>query len=134
MQTLIAVFNSIPIYMALAGLGYVKRGTLWGKTVLFFALAALIHMATDFPVHGHDAYRHFWPVSDYRFHSPISYWEADHHAAWVSLVESIIGLSCIVVLWQRFPSLWVKLITALLALFYLALPMIYRLASIDIPS
>ena len=134
MQNLIAVFNSIPIYAALAMLGYTQRAKLWGKAVLFFALAALIHMATDLPVHGHDAYRHFWPLSEYRFYSPISYWEADHHAGWVSMVESIISLCAIVVLWRRFPKRWVKIVLSLLALFYIALPLMYRLASVNIPS
>ncbi|WP_371395993.1 hypothetical protein [Fretibacter rubidus] len=134
MQTGIALFNSIPIYLLLAAIGFIKRGTTWGKLVLFFALAALIHMATDFPVHGHDAYRHFWPLSDFRFHSPISYWEVDHHARWVSLVEALIALSAIIVLWRRFPKLWVKIILGVLALGYLALPLLYNLASIYIPS
>ena len=134
MQTVIALFNSIPIYVALAFIGLVKRGTVWGQSLLFFALAALIHMATDLPVHGHDAYRHFWPFSDFRFHSPISYWEADHHAAWVSLVEALIALTSIIVLWRRFPKLWVKIILSVLGLFYLALPLMYRLASLNIPS
>lgn len=134
MQSAIALFNSIPIYLALAALGLLKRGTAWGKLVLFFALAALIHMATDLPVHGHDAYRHFWPLSDFRFYSPISYWEVDHHAGWVSVVEAVMGLGAIVVLWWRFPKLWLRVTLAVLALFYLALPVMYRLASIHIPS
>lgn len=134
MQNLIALFNSIPIYAALAILGYTQRAKLWGKAVLFFALAALIHMATDLPVHGHDAYRHFWPLSEFRFYSPISYWEAGHHAGWVSVVETIIGLSAVFILWRRFPKRWVKILLSLLALFYIALPLMYRLASVNIPS
>jgi len=83
MQNAVALFNSIPIYAALAVIGFIARGKLWGKCLLVFALAALVHMATDLPVHNHDAYRHFWPISEWRFYSPISYWEADHHAGWV---------------------------------------------------
>ena len=134
MQTGIALFNSIPIYLLLAVVGFTRRATAWGKFVLFFALAALTHMATDFPVHDHDAYRHFWPLSDFRFYSPISYWEVDHHAGWVSLFEAAIGLIAIIVLWRRFPKLWVKIVLGVLALAYLALPVLYKLASISIPS
>ncbi len=134
MQTAIALFNSIPIYLVLAGLGWVMRAKLWGKLLLVFALAALIHMATDLPVHGHDAYRHFWPLTDWRFHSPVSYWEADLHAGWVSLIEALIGLACIIVLWRRFPRLWVKIILGLLAAAYIALQVMMRLAAINIPS
>ncbi len=129
MQNLIALFNSIPIYAALAIIGYVARTKLWGKCLLFFALAALIHMATDLPVHGHDAYRHFWPISEWRFYSPISYWETDHHAGWVSLVEAVIALGSIAILWRRFPKRWVRIVLGLLALLYVAMQVMMRLAS-----
>ena len=104
MQNLIAYFNSIPIYGALAVIGYVMRAKTWGKVLLFFALAALTHMATDLPVHNHDAYRHFWPLSDWRFISPFSYYERDHHAGVVSLIEAAIAVISMVVLWRRFPK------------------------------
>ena len=134
MQNLIAYFNSIPIYAALGVIGYAARAKTWGKLMLFFALAALIHMATDLPVHNHDAYRHFWPFSDWRFISPFSYYERDHHAGWVSLIEAMIALISIIVLWRRFPKLWVKVVLGLLALFYIAMPVLLRLASLSIES
>jgi len=118
MQNLIAYFNSIPIYAALTLIGWVARGKTWGKLLLFFSLAALIHMATDLPVHADDAYRHFWPLSDWRFHSPMSYWDNDHHAGWVSLIDIAIALVSIIVIWQRFPKMWVKLILCLSLVFY----------------
>jgi len=134
MQNLIAYFNSIPIYGALALLGYVMRAKTWGKLTLFFALAALTHMATDLPVHNHDAYRHFWPFSDWRFISPFSYYEREHHAGWVSLIESAIAIASIVVLWRRFPKLWVKIILGILSLLYIAMPILLRLMSMTIDS
>jgi len=134
MQNLIAYFNSIPTYGALAVLGYVMRAKMWGKLLLFFALAALIHMATDLPVHNHDAYRHFWPLSDWRFISPFSYYEREHHAAWVSVVESALALISIITLWSRFPKLWVKIVLGFFALLYFALPIVMRLSFISIES
>ena len=128
MQNAIALFNSIPIYAVLAVIGFFARGKLWGKCLLVFALAALIHMATDLPVHGHDAYRHFWPLSDWRFYSPFSYWEADHHAGWVSLVETALAFASIFILWRRFPKLWVKIVLGLLTAAYIALQVVSRLA------
>lgn len=59
MQNLIAWFNSIPIYAGLLLIGFTARSKNWGKLLIVFAFAALIHMATDFPVHADDAYRHF---------------------------------------------------------------------------
>ena len=91
MQNLIAWFNSIPIYGVLALIGYVARSKTWGKLLLYFSLAALIHIAGDMPVHSDDAYRHFWPISDWRFYSPLSYWDVDHHARWVGKIDVAIA-------------------------------------------
>ncbi len=118
MQNLIAWFNSIPIYLGLIALGFLGRGKAWGKLLLVFAAAALIHMATDLPVHAEDAYRHFWPLTDWRFYSPLSYWDEAHHARWVGTVEIILAGGCIALLWRRHPAQWVKIALLLLALFY----------------
>lgn len=134
MQTAIALINSVPIYAALALLGWVRRGTVWGRLLLVFALAALLHIALDLPVHADDAYRHFWPVSDWRFHSPISYWEADKGARWVSAVEFILVAACTVLLWRRFPKLWTRLLLALAVLLALGLALAQQLASIQVPN
>lgn len=128
MQNAIALFNSVPIYGALAAVGYFARGKIWGKLLLVFALAALIHMATDLPVHNHDAYRHFWPLSDWRFFSPFSYYEADHHAGVVSLIETFIAFASIFVLWRRFPKRWVKILLGVLAALYILMQVMMRLA------
>jgi len=118
MQNLIAYFNSIPIYAIFAIIGFTARAKLAGKLLMFFALAALMHMATDLPVHNHDAYRHFWPISDWRFISPFSYYETLHHSKWVSLIEAFIALGSIYVLWRRFPKLWVKSLLGIMIIFY----------------
>lgn len=118
MQNLIAYFNSIPIYASLALIGFLARTKLWGQLLLFFALSSLIHMATDLPVHADDAYRHFWPLTDWRFYSPLSYWDRDHHGAWVGLVDIAIGLTAIIILWRRFSRRSLKAILGLLAAFY----------------
>jgi len=118
MQLTASIFNSVPLYGVLVAIGFWQRGTLWGKIILFFSLAAILHIACDFPVHAHDAYAHFWPFTDWKFHSPLSYWETHLHAKWVGLVESIFGLTSIVILWKRFPKLWVKVLLVVLAALY----------------
>jgi len=119
MQNLIAWFNSIPIYTALAIIGYIGRGRVWGKLLLVFALAALIHIATDMPVHAEDAYRHFWPISDWRFYSPFSYWDYRHYGRWVGRLDIAIGLVCAAILWRRFPRPPVKITLAIISAFYM---------------
>ena len=105
-------------------LGFYARAKLWGQLLLMFALAALIHMATDFPVHAEDAYRHFWPLTDWRFYSSLSYWDINHHAAWVRLIDVAIAAISGLVLWRRFSTrrfsaLWVRAVLGLLAIGYL---------------
>jgi len=134
MQSMIAVFNSIPIYALLAVIGYFTIARNWGLALFFFAAAALIHIATDMPVHGHDAYRHFWPFSDWRFESPFSYYEQDLHGRWVSLIESVIALISIIVLWRRFPKIWVRIILAFFGGLYLLMQVYMHLVSLPAPA
>ena len=126
MQLTASIFNSVPIYIVLAILGYIFRRALWAKVMMFFALAALIHIAFDFPVHSDDAYAHFWPISDWRFFSPFSYWDPHHHSHIVSLVEALIGLCAIFILWKRFPKKWVQVSLLVLGMLYGAM-VIFRL-------
>ena len=99
-------------------IGYFARSRVWGKLLLVLALAALIHIATDLPVHADDAYRHFWPLSDWRFYSPLSYWDNNHHAFWVSKVDIALALGSVAVLWKRHPTRWVKIALSLTLVFY----------------
>ncbi|MEL6688293.1 MAG: hypothetical protein AAFP97_11830 [Pseudomonadota bacterium] len=130
MQTAIALFNSVPIFAALLFIGWWQRTSRWGVLLILFSLAALLHIALDLPVHAHDAYRHFWPLSEWRFYSPISYWETDLHARWVSLIEALIVLMSVVVLWVRFPKRWVRSILAILLILTAAATLAQQLAVI----
>ncbi len=51
----------------------------------------LLHDLGDLPIHGRDAHRHFLPLSQWRFLSPLSYWELERHAAIVELVEVLLA-------------------------------------------
>lgn len=119
MQLTGAIFNSAPLYVGLAVLGVSLLRHRAGQWFLVFALAALIHIATDLPVHADDAHRHFWPLSDWRFYSPISYWDGAHHARWVSMVELIVALVAMAVLWRRFNVRWARVVLAVLAVIML---------------
>ena len=134
MQTATALTNSIPLYLLLAIVSFTQRSRTWGLLLLVFALAALIHLALDFPVHASDAYRHFWPLSDWRFQSPISYWEVDKGARFVSWIDFILVLLSAAILWTRFPRLWVKVLLTLAMLSSAGLALAYQLASIQVPS
>ncbi len=62
------------------------------KSPFFIALtcSALLHLVSDFALHNDDARLHFWPLSDWRFASPLSYWDSNHHAKWVAPIEGLL--------------------------------------------
>lgn len=110
MQFWSAVSNSLPIFAALALIGFLSRTEKWGKLLLVFALAGFSQSLIDLPVHADDAHRHFWPLSNWRFISPISYWDPDHYGRIISPLDMLLGLGCIAILWRRFDRRWVKVV------------------------
>jgi len=111
-QALGAASNSCILFGLLLAAGLWRRGTL----LALFSAAALIHIGLDFPLHADDAHRHFWPLSDWRFASPISYWDPNANG-WVgSLIETLCVVAAAALLWRRFPLLKWRLLLAGLAL------------------
>ncbi len=87
-QLIFDLFNSIPLAILIAAVCY-GCGFRWG---MLFALSAFIHMLCDLPVHHDDAHRHFLPLSTWRFESPLSYWDPNHHGGvfmWLELLFAI---------------------------------------------
>lgn len=111
-QTIFAIDNSIFVWGAVLGLG------LWLKKAWIVALggAALLHLATDFPLHNDDGRPHFWPLTDWIFASPFSYWDTNHHAGWIAPTEVVLVLGVAIWCWVRFPTLVTRLLLASLAL------------------
>lgn len=52
-----------------------------------FAGAGLLHAAADFLTHNDDARRQFWPLSDWVFQSPVSYWDARYYGTQFAMFE-----------------------------------------------
>ncbi len=64
-----------------------------------FAGAGLLHVAADFLTHNDDARRQFWPVTDWVFRSPVSYWDPRFYGAEFAVFEfglavALAGLLC----------------------------------------
>lgn len=93
-------FHSIPLgligILATHYLGY------WQLEIIF--ISALLHCCGDLPVHHDDAHRHFLPFSNYRFISPISYWDPKHHGQIVGLVEKLLVLIASIYIFPIFTS------------------------------
>ena len=60
-----------------------------------------LHAAADLLVHADDAHRHLWPLSDWRFASPVSYWDPRHHGAWFAPVECVAALAMLAAVRRR---------------------------------
>jgi hypothetical protein len=137
MLTFTAIGNSAPLYVAIALLGWFSARSRSGvpaeeplptlPALAVLGLAALTHLAGDFPVHVDDAHPHFWPFSDWRYRSPISYWDSAHHGRAFSAFEAALGLSLAVILMQRFRALWVRGLLAIGVAGYLAIPVFWFL-------
>ncbi|HEV2744950.1 MAG TPA: metal-dependent hydrolase, partial [Rubrobacter sp.] len=76
-----AALHSIPpVAMAALGACSLLSREKTRTVLLSFLLGWAGHVATDALTHGSDARPLLWPVSGYRFESPISYRERDRHA------------------------------------------------------
>ena len=82
-QIAIALFHSLPIAL----IGLLATHYLGWELLRLGFLSMVLHCLLDFPVHNNDAHRHFYPFSNYRFISPLSYWDPKHYGRIVSLVE-----------------------------------------------
>lgn len=122
MRNLMGAFNSFLVAALIAAAGWVFREKWWGWPMIFFAAAMTVHAATDLPVHVDDGHRHFWPFSNFVFNSPLSYWDRSHHGGVVSMIEAVLGTTCAIVLWRRFPVTWIRLLCASAITAYIALP------------
>ena len=129
-RTWVAAQNSVLLYGALAIVAVLMlravRGLFRiGLFLLFLAAAALAHIALDFPVHHHDAHRHLWPLSDWTFRSPISYWDPAFHGRTMMVVEAVLAVGLALWLMTRFRAWWVRGLLALAIVAYIAVPAYY---------
>jgi hypothetical protein len=99
-QDLIHGAHSIPLGL----LGLLVSFLLGAPLGLAFFASQVLHALFDLPVHVHDAHRHLFPLSSYRFISPFSYWDPRYHAPKVALVEALLVAACSAVVWSRGPG------------------------------
>lgn len=117
-------FHSIPLWAAAIA---VTHSTGWHLAELLF-MSALLHCLSDLPLHNDDAHRHFLPLSQYRFISPISYWDPRHHGRAVALVERLLVLVATLYLFPHIDSWLTKSLMLAVNGFYLS-GLFYRLVS-----
>ena len=90
--------------------------------VFAFSASALLHSIIDFLCHRNDAHMHLWPFTEWRFRSPVSYWDSRHYGDWFGLFEAFVGIVLVVVLFRRYRS-WLLRSALMVALaLYVAVP------------
>ncbi|MEP3437124.1 MAG: hypothetical protein ABJN75_10130 [Hoeflea sp.] len=96
-QQVFAIDHSFFVWGALIAVGIVFH---W-KAVMAFAGAGLAHAAVDFLTHHDDARRQFWPVSDWVFKSPVSYWDQAYYGGLVAPLEAVLVVVLTFILLRR---------------------------------
>ncbi len=89
-------FHAPLIILALLGLGVFlgRRGTRWGWGVAWFALGCGIHSFIDVFTHYSDGPLLLFPLNwDWRFNSPVSYWDVDHYGGIFAPLEHLVDLA-----------------------------------------
>ena len=104
-QNFFDVFNSIPLIVLLGLIGWRMRSLF----VEALSLSLLLHCALDLPLHHDDGHRHFYPFSDWRFESPVSYWDPAHFGHYAMAAEALLALISIAYLWRSQRPQWVRL-------------------------
>ncbi len=122
-QQVFAVDNSFVLWGLGLGVALVARRA-WAVAL---AGAALLHLVFDFLLHHHDARLHFWPLSDWKFVSPLSYWDPAHYGnilgpAEVALV-TLLGIGLLL----RFRSVAARLTILIVAALEITPFLVWRL-------
>jgi len=122
-QTFGSIANSFPLWaivviVAFALFKYSSRFKTLGLGLLIFSVGYFLHISVDFVTHADDAYPQFWPITDWRFFSPISYWQPQYYGRIVGVVEAIMGLAIVTYLVIKFKQWPIRIAAILMALPY----------------
>jgi membrane-bound metal-dependent hydrolase YbcI (DUF457 family) len=124
-----AIGHSFLLWSGLLALGFFNRRQQNDRWTLLaiFAGSALLHAFIDFCVHREDAHMSFWPLSRYKFMSPISYYDPDHYGHIFSLFDSALGVFMTLLLARQFRNLLARAALALCFAAYVAFPIMLLL-------
>jgi len=95
-QTLFDVFHSALLFAALALLALALRR----PRVPWLCASVLLHCLGDAFLHREDGHHHLWPLSNWRYQSPVSYWDPAHHGALGAGIETLAVIASAVALWS----------------------------------
>ena len=83
------------------------------RELCFFMAAGLMASFQDILLHFDDGHAHFCPFSDYRFASPVSYWDPSHYGGIFSIVEAVAVTGAAIWIFPRLQTRWGKVVLML---------------------
>jgi hypothetical protein len=99
-QSIFRIDNSMILWGIALTLGLMFRA----PVMIALCGAAMLHLVGDFLLHHDDGRAHFWPISNWIFQSPVSYWDPAHYGTIVGALEVAASMLCCAVLWRRFTA------------------------------
>ena len=105
-QTIFAVDHGFLIW------GTLFISAVWGGHILLraFAGSGLLHAFADFATHHDDARRQFWPMSDWVFQSPVSYWDRQFYGDVFAVFEVGLAVFLSLILCWRLKRAWQRVL------------------------
>ena len=102
--------------------GIVAAAALWSRRQSFivFAAGAYLHLIFDFLLHHDDARRQFWPLTNWVFRSPFSYWDPAFYGNIINPIEVAGSLVLVAYMLWRFQSWTVRGLALILGLLELS--------------
>lgn len=100
----------------------------WPGILIAFSGAGLLHCTVDFLCHREDAHMQFLPISDWRFMSPVSYYDPRHFGTIFGLFEAGLGVLMSALLFRRTSVIWHRALLGLAILTYVLGPIAFMLS------
>lgn len=111
-QSIFRIDNSMILWGIALVIGVMARS----GVMIALCGAALLHLGLDFLLHNDDGRAHFWPVSNWIFQSPVSYWDPDHYGNIFGPLEVVASLIACAFLWRRYAGGLMRSLIVLLGL------------------
>jgi hypothetical protein len=98
------------------------RAQFWLSFVATLAASATLHSVIDLLCHREDAHMHFWPLTWWKFASPVSYWNPLYYGRYVSALEALMGIAMAVYLFRTYANKFTRILLVLAVICYVAVP------------
>ena len=113
-QTFFDLFNSLPII----AVGYITARLTGAKRFALLFTSMALHCLGDLLLHHDDAHRHLFPLSNWRFSSPVSYWDPRYFGDIAGPLEALAVVAGCWYLIKTYTHLKARLLVAGLAVAY----------------